>query len=297
MKPMLADDFDERRLRFPLIAQPKLDGVRGLTTEGGLTGRSLKKLKNRRVTSLFSHPALAMLDGELIFGSATDPNVRRLTQSVTGTILGDDGNISWHLFDYLGPTAIALPYIERHRQLVRQYKLLCDDFPIHLVPWQDVHNLEELLEYERQKLAEGYEGVIIRDPFGLHKQGRSTIREGGLLRIKRFVEAEAQVMGIVEAQENQNEAQVNELGRTFRSSHQENKVGKGMVGALECVDVKTGQEITVGPGAMDHRDREYYFNNPHELLFKIITYKHFPKGRKDLPVMPTYVALRDMEDM
>ena len=47
MKPMLAEDFDESKLIFPLIAQPKIDGVRGLNMLGTLTGRSLKTHKKR----------------------------------------------------------------------------------------------------------------------------------------------------------------------------------------------------------------------------------------------------------
>ena len=117
------------------------------------------------------------------------------------------------------------------------------------------------------------------------------------LRIKRFVEEEAYVLGIIEGEENQNEEQTNELGQTFRSSHQENKVPNGMVGSMLCRDIKSGQEIVVGAGNMKHHERVHFFENQAQLLGKIIKYKFFPKGVKDKPRFPTYKCFRDKADM
>ena len=58
MKPLLAVNYDESKLVFPLGVQPKIDGVRGLTTEGHLTGRSLKKHKNKYTTAFYSIPEI-----------------------------------------------------------------------------------------------------------------------------------------------------------------------------------------------------------------------------------------------
>jgi DNA ligase 1 len=153
-------------------------------------------------------------------------------------------------------------------------------------------------------------GTCIRKLDGLHKQGRSTVREMGLLRIKRFVESEALVMSIEEGETNLNEAQINELGKMFRSSHKENKVPDGMVGSLICKalqDVKDahsgrllieeGQEIKVSPGNMDHNNRRRYFNNQGEIIGKVIKYKFFPKGIKDKPRFPTFQTFRIESDL
>ena len=50
MKPNLATDYDPETLWFPVLYLPKIDGVRGLHLTGGLTGRSLKKFKNKYTT-------------------------------------------------------------------------------------------------------------------------------------------------------------------------------------------------------------------------------------------------------
>jgi hypothetical protein len=79
MKPLLATNYDESKLVFPLIAQPKIDGVRGLTIQERLVGRSLKTHANLFVTKLFSQPAYNWLDGELTTFDITSPACCRIT--------------------------------------------------------------------------------------------------------------------------------------------------------------------------------------------------------------------------
>lgn len=314
MKPMLASDWNETKLRFPLIAQPKIDGVRALNMHGGLTGRSLKLFKNRYTTRFYSSDLFKGFDGELAAESETHPDLCRLTTSALGTIAGEPFTL-WWLFDYVTPETVNLGYLDRYN-LLRNYVYSMQSTPefeisaghLRVVPLRMVMNLEQLMAVDEEYLNAGYEGTIIRDPNGVHKQGRSTVREGGLLRIKRFVESEAVVEAIVEGQRNGNEAQTNELGYQFRSSHQDNMAPNGLVGSLTCracatvkdgsrVVISEGDQITVSPGNMDHGLRKFYFENQHELLGKTIKFKFFPKGVKDKPRFPTFVTIRAPEDM
>lgn len=310
MKPLLATNYDEKKLVFPLGAQPKIDGVRGLTTEGHLTGRSLKKHKNKYTTAFYSTPEYAHFDGELAAQEETHPDLCRITSSALSTIKGEPFTY-WHIFDCLRKEILAAPYIERHKymsQLItyEQSKGRCEN--ARVVPMAICENLKELLALDEQWLEMGYEGTIIRRLDAPHKEGRATVIQGQLLRIKRFIEAEALVVAIEEGNANENVAQTNELGRTFRTSHQENKVPNGHVGNMQCrvlVDVewegvvvlKADQVITVSPGNMDHGMRKHYFDNPSELVGHVIKFKFFPKGIKDKPRFPTYVCHRSAEDM
>lgn len=313
MKPMLAEDFDESKLIFPLMAQPKIDGVRGLNMLGTFTGRSLKTHKNVYTTKLYSRSSVIGFDGEVAAESETHPDLCRITSSALGTIAGEPFTL-WWLFDYVTVETKNLPYSERYKALVCRYSELYTQDPeiwnhLRVVPSCECKTLDELLAFEDWCLSSGYEGVIIRNPNQIHKQGRSTVREGGLLRIKRFIEAEAQVLAVVEGNENGNFAQINELGKTFRSSHQENMIPNGQVGSLTCKlleDIKdirgkvvlhAGQTITVSPGNMDHGLRKHYFKNKNEILDHIIKFKFFPKGLKDKPRFPTFVSIRLPEDM
>lgn len=302
MKPMLATDWNESKVQLPVIMQPKIDGVRGLNLTGKLTGRSLKPFGNRYVTGFFSHTAFLGLDGELAAGHECDPALCRLTTSALGKHDGEPF-VLWWLFDYVTRETAGWPYFRRYQALANRIRDLQSMPHLHpraghlrLVPYELVTTMARLEELDAQWLDMGYEGSILRGPNAGVKFGRSTQSEGGLLRIKRFVEEDAVVNSITEGQSNGNEATVNALGHTERSSHRANMVPNGMVGSLECTDVKTGKAITVAAGSMPHEDRARYFREPHLLIGQTIKYKTFPKGVKDKPRFPTFQSIRLKED-
>lgn len=295
-KPMLACDVDLSKIKYPVVVQPKIDGVRALNIDGQLVGRSLKKFPSPLVAAL-CRTELAGFDGELIVGDdPTAPDLCRRTTSVLSSKHAVEGaTLRWYVFDFVDRDGY-----HRHLALGQLMCRLSYQLRVNLrvcaVPCTIVHDEESLLAIEQHFLAEGYEGIIVRKTGSPYKQGRSTAKEGYLLRIKRFVEEEAVVVAISEACTNTNEAKVNELGHTERSSHQAGMVPKGAVGTLHCRDIKTGKDIDVGPGYLTHAEREHYWNNQHELVGKVIKYKHFPHGQKDKPRFPTFVTIRPEED-
>lgn len=303
IKPHLASDWNPEKQVFPVVMLPKIDGVRLLNQKGSATGRSLKKFGNLYTTEFYSVQSLHGFDGELVAERETHPDLCRLTTSAVSTHESEPFTLLW-VFDLINEQTEGMGYADRHAYMTRWVDTLQSDplqpkavQHLRVVPAVLVHNMAQLeaLDAEWQRL--GYEGSILRDPNGKHKNGRCTVREGAYLRIKWFIEKEAYVLGIIEGEANNNEEQTNELGNTFRSSHQENKVPNGMVGSLLCRDIETGQEIVVGAGNMKHDERAHYFQNQTLLLGKIIKYKFFPKGVKDKPRFPTYKCLRDTKDM
>lgn len=307
LKPQLAVDFDETKLKFPLMALPKIDGVRALNLTGTLTGRSLKQHKNKHTTLRFSGPEFQGLDGELsLKGQLTHPALCRLTTGEVNRIEGFPP-LDWNIFDHVSGMTESWTYHSRYLHALKIVQDL-EHADIRMVPFVWAYNLEDVLRLENDMLDEGYEGVILRDPDGVHKSGRATVRMGSYLRIKRFIDFEGIVESFEEAMENQNEAKVNELGRSERSSHQANLVPKGMVGNLQLRllqdviyrDKKLFEKdmlVTVGPGQMTHDERKFYFENPTFLLTHIAKAKLMPHGTKDKPRMATFVSLRSPEDM
>lgn len=310
-KVMLADDAIEEKIRFPCGIQPKIDGVRGYYPITHLLARSNKVFRNKHTQALFSNPIYQYLDGEFAAERETHPRLCSLTTSATSTH-NSTPYLLWHLFDYLHPLVVNLPYELRYAALVEHHKRLEAQgiTNLRVIPMVVVYSLEELLHYEQIWLNAGYEGLIIRDLKGMHKQGRSTVKQMGLLRIKRFIDFEFIVRRITEGQTNLNEATTNERGHTTRSSHQENMVPNGMVGNLigdvvkDVLDPQTkkvllvrNQIVTISPGEMDHGDRQMYFKNQHLLIDQIGKAKFFPKGHKDQPRFPIWQGLRSAEDM
>ncbi len=310
-KVMLASDWDASKLSYPVWVMPKIDGVRGVNFDGTLRGRSLKKFANLHTSEKFSKPQFQGLDCELVAAGLTDSDLCRKTTSALTTIQGEP-SIGLCVFDLVTPATERLPYKDRYLLLQQflTHMSQSDRMWCYLVPYFVANNLEDVLRFEEQFLELGYEGIIIRDPNKPYKRGRSTAKECGLLRGKRFIDSEMLVRGLVEGETNLNEAQVNENGLQFRSSHQENKVLNGTVGNLQgelLEDVfdgvnpepilKQGATITVSPGNMTAEQRKYYWENPSAIVDKVIKFKFFPKGIKDKPRFPTYVCHRDPVDM
>ena len=296
LKPHLCCDADLDKVKDGVWIMPKLDGVRMLHITGKATGRSLKAHGNLYVTEKFSDIKYAWLDGEVTFGDIRGDSLCRDTTSVMSRIQGEP-DVVWNLFDYLAPHVIDKPYKERYQALVQYVQAnLADDPSIAVIPYEIVLAKDIEARYEAF-LDEGYEGLIIRDPNGLAKSGRATVKEGSYLRLKPQSDKEARVVRLVEAEQNLNEAKTNELGRTERSSHKENKVGKGMVGMLVCIDCTTGMEIDVGAGKLTHEERTYYWEHPEEMVGQLIKYRSMDKGVKTKPRFARYICKRSIEDM
>lgn len=292
-KPMLAgrieSDFDLSKLRYPLLVSPKLDGIRAIVMDGRLVSRNLKLIPNGHVQSMFGKPAYEGLDGELICGSPTDKACFRNTSSA---VMSYDGKptVTYHIFDRF--TQGDLPFSHRYSNLDLDFMPEFNS-GTQIVEHQTVRRAEDLLEYEEKVLEEGYEGVMIRDPEGPYKYGRSTFREGWLLKMKRFLDSEAVILDVEEEMHNANEATRSLTGKLKRSSHKENMVPKGRAGTLKARDIHSGVEFNMA-GLTDELKNEFWKNPP---IGKIVKYKYFPIGIKDKPRHPQFVGFRDPIDL
>jgi len=170
--------------------------------------------------------------------------------------------------------------------------------PVVLHEHKVIATSTELTEFEDKRVNAGYEGVICRSIDGRYKHGRSTLREGGMLKLKRFSDSEAIVIGIEELLHNANELEVSELGYADRSSHKDNKVPMGTMGALVARDVTTGIVFNIGTG-FDAAERQWFWDEKEALIESclIVKYKFFSVGVKDKPRHPVYLGLRDKEDL
>lgn len=300
-KPMLAFQKtpDFKTLKFPLIVSPKLDGIRATIQNGTVYSRSLKPLPNKFVQEAFRDLPEG-LDGELIVGEPNQDPYRR-TVSV---VMSDDKALDWdngrptrlYVFDKFGPdpfhtrlTAAAFDALTGKNQLSG----------VRLVTHKLVETVEELTVFETECLEAGFEGAIARSPNGPYKQGRSTLAEGYLLKIKRFLDAEARIIGFYEEMENQNVATTNELGRTHRSTHQAGKVGKGTLGGFDVEGVGgiyDGIKFSLG-GGFTAAQRADYWQRRDELIGKLTVYKYFPTGADTRPRIPIFKGFRDVRDM
>lgn len=291
-----ADVEDVNDLKYPLIAMIKYDGIFSLVVDNVLLGRSLKPIKNKQITNELSKPEYNYMIGELCYGKQL--NVQNLCRTTTSHINSHDkewvDGYTWMLFDYIHPDVIDKPYQERLQALTAAL-VASDNTNVLVAPYNTVYEPTEASKQYADNLDDGFEGLILRCPNGKYKHGRSTLKEQIFMRMKPSDMNEAVVIGVMEAMENNNVAIINELGYTERSSHQCNKIGKGMVGSFICIDLKSGNEIRVGAGKLTHNERIEYFNNPP--LGMISKYMSMATGVKDLPRHPRHYEWRDVVDI
>ena len=305
-RPMLASDVELSKIKYPVICMPKIDGVRAVNPYGHICARSFKPFRNTKINEVYNNPDFIGFDGEFVVGSPTDKGCCRITTSNVSSVDGECPD--WYLFDYVNDYTYKLPYYYRLNALKEEFDNLKDKYPfIKLVDWVYIGDEENLLKYEQEMLDDGYEGIVIRDVNAPYKFGRSTVKEQGLLKLKRFSDAEAIVEAVSEAYENKNEAYTNMIGLTERATLKENKVPKGAVGAFLCSTlkdivvngekIKKGTRIIVSAGKLTKREREYFFKNKDEVIGRVIKFKYFSKGVKDTFRFPTFQSFRDKEDM
>lgn len=296
-KPMLAGTADGKYpLTFPVLASPKLDGVRAIVKDGRVYGRSMKPLPSPDVQELFGKPQYEGLDGELILGSPVAEDVFRKTQ---GFVMRRGPQprsgvfqLQFWVFDRIEE---GIPFQDRLTVVEQIIAKAGPAAQLMVVPHTMMTTVNALDAYESQITNLGYEGVMTRDPDGFYKQGRSTPKEQGLMKVKRFHDSEAEVLEVIELQHNTNLAERNELGRTKRSTAKAGLVGDNRMGALRVKDLHSGVEFEIGTGFTDG-DRSAFWALRHGKL-PIVKYKHFPVGAKDKPRFPVYLGVRDPIDM
>lgn len=294
MLAVKAKDFEA--LKYPLLASPKIDGVRATNVRGQLLSRTMTPIPNAHCQWQFNAPNLHGFDGELVVGEPNHPNCMQATMSGTMTRDGKP-EVRWFIFDKWD---VEKPYAQRARVVKEHINVLRDlqgdDFPIVWLPQTLIESPEALYDYEDKRVTEGYEGVILRAPDGPYKQNRSTVKEGYMLKVKRFEDSEAEVLDCFELMHNDNEAKIDARGHTKRSTHQDGKRAAGVLGGFHVRDVWSGVEFFLGTG-FTAEQRKNLWEGRRYLKGKILKYKHFPIGVVDKPRHPIWLGFRDKRDL
>lgn len=330
-KPLLAATCDDiRTLNYPVLASPKLDGIRCVKLDGKALSRKLKPIPNDFVRNWIEANLPDGIDGELLVRGPRE----RLKQGalsgdwspvlmpfneVSSAIMSKDGepDFMFLAFDLLEPVIpfteypvgeAFVPFEDRYDRLEHWFRhQWCghEEGRLFVVPHNLIENARAMQALVEEHTASGYEGTMVRDPNGRYKFGRSTVREGILLKIKAFVDEEATVIGVVEQMHNANEATLDNLGHTKRSSAKAGKVGTGKLGALVC-RLEDGTEFEIGSGFTDSERLSLWYRATVNsalsglgalLIGKQVKFKHQPPpgGRQpgEKPRFPVFLGWRE----
>jgi len=289
IKPLLATKADYDKIRYPVLATPKLDGIRCLMVDGVAMSRSMKPIPNEFVQQQLKD--LHGLDGELMVNGDFN-QVQSGIMKRTG-----EPDFTYHVFDSWDIEELHkedVGYKERIDLL--EWADYCDHHRIQCLTPVQINNEQELDQYLDECLAKGFEGVMIRDPNGKYKFGRSTVNEGIWLKIKRFLDDEGILIDITEKMHNANELEEDELGYAKRSSAKGNLVPTGTAGSLTLrwggIEFKVG----FGPGFTD-QDKQEIWDNREDLVENIVTFRYQELSKDGVPRFGKMVGFRHPDDL
>ena len=207
-EPMLAQKFEDysSEISFPILCQPKLDGIRCIATKAGLFSRNGKKFVSVPhifdfLKTFFNKNPNAILDGELYCDKLandfnqicslvkrTKPSIEELAESAK--------TIEYWVYDapVIGTLDESDKFSERF-ELIK--KSLVGIKQVKIVPTEFVKSVGGLDGHYEKYLNEGYEGQMVRLDKGYENK-----RSKNLLKRKEFIDEEYEILGIFEGEGN-----------------------------------------------------------------------------------------------
>lgn len=289
-----------RNLRYPLLASPKIDGMRlRIDPILGAVSRTHKPIPNTHTQEVIKRfmELLKYLDGEVIVGD--DPTIPFLCHKTQSAMMTQEGKpyFTYLVFDRWFNNEAA--FMHRHTEAKVQVKSLQGiesggmatlPFGIDIVPQKWVSNYDDVIAFEENCLKRGFEGIMLRDANFPYKNGRSTLKQQGLLKLKRTLDDEAIITGFEALERNLNEQTRDAFGYAKRSSHKAGKVAVDLVGNIIANHPTYGQ-LSIGSG-LDYATRKEMWQNQQDYIGKTVMYKYTPIGMKDKPRWPIYKGIR-----
>lgn len=340
-KPILAPNEQPNleELNYPLMASYKLDGIRCIFYKGQILSRSLKQIQNKQLREKFepirkySEENDLILDGEIYSQELTFQEITSfvMTQDFEdkksikkfGKVMEIPDHLKYYCFDCLDKfTGVNNPFKKRITacyavqenitdvmEVVKHISIISDEF---------VTNLFE------NALEDGYEGLILRDPNGLYKFGRGTLKEGIIYKVKPYKTFDAVITGVVQSTivDPNAEKKTNELGRSVTSKKKDDRILIEKASAFN-VDYKRGCLDCDGEGAncngehgdctsckgtgiltyslkvvlaMTDEEKEEMWKNRESYIGRWIQYKGMLVGAKDVPRHPVMERFREDKD-
>lgn len=282
---MLASKF-EGKLKGEVSMSLKMDGIRNSVL---IENNSIKHISRQgKVVENLNEINKAlkefnlngyMLDGELIRKNidnlSSDDNFR-LTTKIVNSKSNDKRGLEFVVFDivpiedyYIGKSAI--PYKER-LELMEELIGEGNEFVRLVKKFGITDNVEEIYNQLEKVIADNQEGLILNTLNGVYGFGK---RSKEILKVKKMQTCDI---------------------RCLRVEEGEGKY-QGKLGKIIC-DYK-GYELGVGSGFLD-RDREFYWNNPNEIVGHIVEIQYFEESKNEKGELslrfPIFKWVRDKDE-
>lgn len=281
---------------YPYIVQPKIDGIRCLLIKGYPYSSSGKPIRNRHVNMVLREwyklrlwGSKIMFDGELVVGPTF--------QDTTSGIMSEHGKprFIYHVFDCVQHDDYNMPYEDR-LTIAERNIMFEDDYCVKVVRSLVICGdlTEQAVTQVLMPQLETKEGIIIRNPDGRYKCGRTTLKEDIIYKWKPFEDSEATVVGAEELMINGTPNDVGNFGLVEQKYRKEDLIPGNKLGSLVLQDKQWSKTFKCGSGFTDYQRKTWWPAS--KVLGKTIKYKFQREGIKDVPRQPVFLGFRDEED-
>ena len=267
--PMLAHDYNKRGkdIKFPCYAQKKLDGVRCLAISGkGLysrTGKAFPHMDHIRA-EINSLPKGTILDGELYSDTLNFQEIVGLVKKET--LKPADAPKMTQIYLCVYDTVMDGTNEARNAYLTNLFKTHTFK-ALKLLPTDVANNLDDVKRLHAEYVADGYEGLILRNKAGLYKVGH---RSADLQKYKEFKDDEYKIVGFKEG----------------------DGIEKGCV--IWVCETKDHKQFSVRPRGT-HEQRAEAFKTASKAVGKKLTVRFQELTEDGIPRFPVGLAIRDYE--
>ena len=264
--PMLAHDYNKRGkdIKFPCYVQAKLDGVRCIFKNGVLTSRQGKVFPDMEHITADLEGVELVLDGELYSDTLNFQQfvglVRKKKHNAAEKLLLRQ--VKYWVYDCVNDE----PFENRINTLWEMFEKKSYDH-IKLLPTDECATKAELKGFHDRFVAEGKEGLIIRNKAGLYQLAA---RSKDLQKYKEFEDAEFEVVDYLDGEGSE----------------------KGLV-IWVCI-TSAGKQFSVRPRGT-HEDRADLFLDGDSYLGKKLTVRYQELTEDGIPRFPVGIAFRDYE--
>jgi len=262
---------DLTKIEYPVLASPKLDGIRCVIADGIPFSRNMKRIPNlfiqREIMKLQQHG----LDGELM--TTGDFN------DVQSGIMSINGEPNFYLNVFDNFELDMFGFWDRYKK-TKELVTELDSPHVKMVPHKVMNDAVELKAFWAACVEQGFEGAMVRSLNGPYKRGRSTLKQGYLVKLKKWLDDEGTVIGFEELERNEDTS----------TKRKENMVGANTLGSL--VVQWRGVTFNVGSGFDDHTRAEIW-NNKEAYQGKEVTFRYQEVSKYGKPRFPTFKAFRE----
>jgi hypothetical protein len=276
--PMLAHKWPEKAkyVTFPCYVQPKFDGTRTIAVCGLKAGTPCLFSRQRKAYPHLEHiqavvqqlPKGLLLDGELYRHDLDFNQIVGTIKKKTLTKADESKHalIQLHCYDLVD---VEKTFEERFgllKKVFADYKKVIGDVLV-LCPTEKVTKKEELQTKHDEYVADGYEGLMVRNALGLYDVGN---RSTDLLKMKEFQDDEFEIVGFYDGEGGE----------------------KGLI--IWRLKTKEGKLFGCRPHGT-HESRAELFKHGKEYVGKMLTVRYQELTPDGIPRFPVGIAVRDYE--